>query len=84
MEQETRTLFEAHQELRDTDTPINELGYHSTNAMVEQIVQRLREEIVPPGAPILPPPVDNLIVVQEAQYTNNMIMRKHRKSLNQI
>ena len=34
----------AHQELRDTDTTIDELGYHSANSIVEQIVDRLREE----------------------------------------
>ena len=35
---------QAHQELRDTDATIDELGYHSANAIVEQIVDRLREE----------------------------------------
>ena len=35
---------QAHQELRDTDTSMAELGFHSANAIVEQIVDRLREE----------------------------------------
>ena len=34
----------AHQELRDTDATIDELGYHSANAIVEQIVDRLQSE----------------------------------------
>ena len=35
---------QAHQELRDTDTSMEELGYQSANAIVEQIVARLQEE----------------------------------------
>ena len=35
---------QAHQELRDTDTTINQLGFHSANAIVKQIVDCLREE----------------------------------------
>ena len=35
---------QAHQELRDTDTSMAELGFQSANAIVEQIVGRLREE----------------------------------------
>ena len=35
---------QAHQELRDTDTSMSELGFQSANAIVEQIVGRLREE----------------------------------------
>ena len=35
---------QAHQELRDTDASMEELGYQSANAIVEQIVDRLREE----------------------------------------
>ena len=34
----------AHEELRYTDATIDELGYHSANAIVEKIVDRLREE----------------------------------------
>ena len=35
---------QAHQELRDTDTSMAELGYQSANAIVEKIVGQLREE----------------------------------------
>ena len=35
---------QAHHELRDTDTSMAELGFHSANAIVEQIVDRLRDE----------------------------------------
>jgi hypothetical protein len=40
----------AHQELRDTNTSMEELGYQSANAIVKQIVDRLRDadEQVPP------------------------------------
>ena len=34
---------QAHQELRNTDTSMSELGYQSANAIVEQIVEQLRE-----------------------------------------
>ena len=48
-----------HQELRDTDTTIDELGFQSDNAIVEQIFKRLREveENKPVISPPLPPPV---------------------------
>ena len=52
----------AHQELRDTDATVDELGYHSANAIVEQIVERLREEeenndvSLPPQQHIMEPP----------------------------
>ena len=51
---------QAHQELRDTDTSMEELGYQSANALVEQIVERLREEddtIASPTHPdyVIPP-----------------------------
>merc|ERR1719148_486318 len=45
------TFTDAHQELRDTDASVDELGFHSANAIVEQIVQQLRTGIpndVPP------------------------------------
>ena len=32
----------AHQELRDTDATVDELGYHSDNEIVSQIVDQLR------------------------------------------
>ena len=35
---------QAHQELRDTDSTIDQLGFQSANAIVEQIVDRLRAE----------------------------------------
>ena len=38
---------EAHQELRDTDTTVNELGLHSVNAIVAQMVEQLRDEFPP-------------------------------------
>ena len=48
-----------HQELRDTDTAIDKLGFQSANAIVEQIVERLREAednepviLPPPPAPL--------------------------------
>ena len=34
---------QAHQELRDTNTTIDELGFQSANTIVEKIVERLRE-----------------------------------------
>ena len=48
-----------HQELRDTDTTIDGLGFQSANAIVNQIVKRLREakENDPVISPPLPPPV---------------------------
>ena len=33
---------QVHQKLRDTDTKIDELGYQSADAIVEQIVNQLR------------------------------------------
>ena len=51
---------QAHQELRDTDTTIDKLGFQSANAIVEQIVERLREAeenepvILPPPHPPIP------------------------------
>ena len=48
------------QELRDTDTTIYELGFQSANAIVEQIVEHLRESeenepvILPPPSPPIP------------------------------
>lgn len=60
---------QAHQELRDTDTTIDELGFQNADAIVEQIVEALRgaddnapdEHIPPPPpapAPVLVPPLD--------------------------
>ena len=40
-----QTFTEARQELRDTDATVDEFGFHSTNTIVTQIFQQLREEI---------------------------------------
>ena len=50
---------QAHQEIWDTDTTIDELGFQSANAIVEQIVEHLREseENEPVISLPLPPPV---------------------------
>ena len=48
------TIAEAHQDLRDTNASVDELGYHSANAIVEQIVQQLRENISHDKPPLLP------------------------------
>ena len=42
------TFTEAHQELRDTDTTMDELGFRSTNSIVFHIVEHLRNEYTPP------------------------------------
>ena len=49
---------QAHQELRDTDASMEELGYQSANAIVEQIVDRLREEDQQHPPPIAAPYYD--------------------------
>ena len=55
---------QAHQELRDTDTLMEELGYQSVNAVVEQIVGQLWEEeesMIPPQQQVYEePPVVTL------------------------
>ena len=57
----------AHQELRDTDATVEDLGFSSANAIVTQIVNQLRTEVpvetevelhVVTTTP--PPPSDNL------------------------
>ena len=67
---------QAHQELRETDATVDELGYHSANAIVEQIVDQLRQEhdtsnppennIVPTieDAPTPPPEQENAVQTQ--------------------
>ena len=47
-------FVEAHQELQDTDASVNELRFHSVNAIIEQIVQQLRKEVPNDTPPILP------------------------------
>ena len=48
-------FMEAHTELRATDTTVNELGYHSANALVEQIADRLNHLPIEDPPPFLPP-----------------------------
>ena len=68
-------FFQAHQELRDTDTTIDELGFQSANAIVEQIFKRLREAeenepvILPPPSP----PIPQEIPIQLQQQVNAVI-----------
>ena len=78
---------QAHQELRDTDTTIEELGFQSANTIIEQSVDRLRvaEEITqdmnvhpppqPPQivCPIQVPPQANVVITQV--YPNNTRMQ---------
>ena len=47
---------QVHQELRDTDATIDQLGFESANSIVEKIVKLLRadDEVIPP--PLPPPP----------------------------
>ena len=46
---------QAHQELRDTDTSMEELGFQTANAIVAHIVDRLRVE-EDDTAMLIPPP----------------------------
>ena len=39
---------EAHQEIRDTDTTVEEPSFHSANTIVSQIVDQLRNEYTSP------------------------------------
>ena len=75
---------EAHQELRATDATVDELGYHSANAIVQQIVEQMQaaEDDIPPPPPpqppvIQPPPVEqipqaNAVVTQTTLMTQMM------------
>ena len=50
---------QVHQELRNTDTLMEELGYQSANAIIEQIIEQLREEeenMIPPRQPVYEAP----------------------------
>ena len=40
-----QNFTDAHQELRDIDATVNELGFHSTKAIVSQIAEQLRDEV---------------------------------------
>ena len=70
---------QAHQELRDTDTTIENLGFQSANAIVEQIVKRLREYeenepvILPPPPPPIPQETPEEITIQQKQQANAVI-----------
>ena len=41
------SFTKAHQEIRDTDATVDELGFHSANAIVSQILEQLRKEYTP-------------------------------------
>ena len=70
---------QAYQEQRDIDTTINELGFQSANAIVEQIVECLREseENEPVISQPLPPPIPQEITqeipIQLKQQANAVI-----------
>ena len=53
---------QAHQELRDTDTSMEEIGFQTANAIVEQIVDRLRAEEVEGNMNMLPPGYEQNLV----------------------
>ena len=88
---------QAHQELRDTDATVDELGYHSANAIVEQIVDRLRleNEVEPPPyqtppnegnyetppAPTAPPPPAQANAVQTPTDPNLLLMQQMMQSM---
>ena len=42
-------FIEVHQELRDIDTTVDELGFHTANAIVSQIMNQLRKKYTPPA-----------------------------------
>ena len=72
-------FHQAHQELRDTDTTINKMGFQNANAIVEQIVERLREVeenepvISPPPPPPAPQEIPQDIPIQPQQQANAVI-----------
>ena len=41
-----QNFTDAHQELRNTDVTVDKLGFHIANAIVAQIVEQLREEVL--------------------------------------
>ena len=71
--EKTSAIFEdtfnyVHQELRDKNATIDELGFHSANAIVIQIIKQLYDEIPapedsPPGQPSRPLSPDSLPTV---------------------
>ena len=66
---------QAHQELQNIDTTINELGFQSANSIFNHILKRLREDkeneplILPPP----PPPNPQEIPIQPQQQVNAVI-----------
>ena len=66
---------QAHQELQDTETKIDELGFQSANTIAEKIVERLREaeENEPVILPPPPPPNPQAIPIQRQQQANAVI-----------
>ena len=55
---------QAHQELRNTDTLVEELGYQNMNAIVKKIVERLGEKgkvMIPPQQPTYHSPHQNAL-----------------------
>ena len=81
---------QAHQELRDTDTTIDELGYQSANVIVEQIVYRLRavEKDEDPGSlphvPPTPPPPPLEAIFHPQSQANAIISHSEHAALVQI
>ena len=71
----------AHTELRATDSTVDELGYHSANAMVTQIVEQLRQAAAqdhqefPAGPDLHPPPLPPPPPVQEPAPTANAVVQ---------
>ena len=53
-----------HQELRDTDTTVNELGFSSANAIVEKVVDQLRAEV--------PEVESEIVITKPLQPCNNL------------
>ena len=74
---------QAHQELQDTDTTIDELGLQSDNAIVEQIVKPLREteENEPVILPPPPPPNPQATPIKSQKQANAVIPPVYQTAL---
>ena len=74
---------QAHQELRNTNTKIDELGFQSSNAIVENIVKRLieAEENEPVILPPPPPSNPQAIPIQPQQQANAVIPPLYQTAL---
>ena len=74
---------QAHQELQNIDTTINELGFQSANVIVDQIVERLREaeENEPVILPPPPPPNPQAIPIQPQKQANAVICPVDQRAL---